>query len=173
MSRVLLLDAFPAILGDGAQILGAFRSGVARQKHDIEQYHLSYLKIHDCVACSACQSPCVLQDDGNAVLRAIGEAKVIAIAFPLSSYGFPSVLTALLDRLVSIPEAKQVAKQVIFFVVGTLEDTKPILESCALLCQREGWQELHFLAIPPSKAIGQERFLGQCETAFQYGLRIL
>lgn len=173
MSRVLYLDAFPSIFGDGAQLLGAFRSGIERQKNDMTLFRLSYLKINDCVACPSCQYPCVLQDDGNAVLKAIEATDVIAFAFPLSSFGFPSVLTALLDRLVSLPKAKWKHKRVLFFIIGNPDEAASFKESCAKLCQKEAWEELAFLVFPSSHEIGQERFLGHCETVFQLGLHLL
>lgn len=173
MSHVLLLDAFPSILGEGAHLLGAFRSGAERQGNHLTQFHLSYLKIKDCVRCAACSSPCVIHDEGNAVLHAIEENEVIVFAFPLSTYGFPASIVALLDRLLSVPQEKRQHKKVLFFVVGNPTDAEPLKASCTLLCQKEDWDELTFFVIPSLSQIGEERFLAQCETAFQCGLHLV
>jgi multimeric flavodoxin WrbA len=101
--NVLTLIASPRADGNTAAILGWVETALRQEGHTIDRIDLTKLQIGACRSCFACaESPdepgCVVQDDGQDVLRRMSEADAILFATPLYMWSFAGHLKPLLDR---------------------------------------------------------------------------
>jgi len=101
---ITILDGTPA--GFSGQLSGLLKglSAELEEKHSLNLFSLSSMKLHFCTGCWACwwKTPgqCAIKDDAGEIFRAVINSDLLIFASPLNAGFTSSLLKKITDRLI-------------------------------------------------------------------------
>ena len=103
--RILIIYGSPRKSGNTASLLKPFMEEAEALGAQVEFMDVYEKKIAGCRACLGCQKDrttisCVIDDDMQPVLKALGRADLIVIAAPVYAWSAPAPVKAVIDRMI-------------------------------------------------------------------------
>ncbi|MFH1059827.1 MAG: NAD(P)H-dependent oxidoreductase [Pseudomonadota bacterium] len=90
--------------GVTGRLLAALTAGLAQGGAQVETLHAAALKVAPCAACLSCmlKTPgrCAQDDDMERVCAGLRQARLLVLAAPVYTDGYPAPLKAVLDRMI-------------------------------------------------------------------------
>lgn len=113
MMNILVINGSPKPVSDTMVLTRAFLQGLTENGGcEVEIYDVIRHRIAPCRGCLQCMANadgrCMQQDEQNELLRRYVQADVVLYSFPLYTYGMPSHLKALIDRLLPLSRTRMV-----------------------------------------------------------------
>lgn len=170
-----MLNGSPRQTGNTALALEAMRKELS-QKHQVELFHLSKMKLSGCLACDGCKKNgghCVCPDDSELLLAEIEQADAVIFGTPVYWWGMSAQLKMAIDKFYARdPGFKQRKKKIGLLVVGANSLENPqyrlIREQTECITSYLGWElvfSLSFAASQPGEVMEQSGTAEQLQEA--------
>jgi len=101
MKKIVVLTGSPREDGNSSRLADSFTAAARERGLEVVRYDLAALNVAGCRACGKCYSagtPCIQEDDFNAIARAIEGADGLVLASPVYWYSFSAQMKAAIDR---------------------------------------------------------------------------
>lgn len=109
MKKVVILNGANSPNANTAVIIKAFTDGAISAGHNVKEYRVADMNIHDCIGCMKCQARtkdnphiCVFIDDMEPIYAELLDADVIVFASPMYWWGITGQLKTVIDRMQAI-----------------------------------------------------------------------
>ena len=104
--RVMTVLGSPRRRGNTAAVLTWVEEELMSLGHEVDRVDITDHDVRGCIGCYACkeslETPCIQQDDANALFARVIEADALVLSSPLYCWGLSAQLKAFVDRAICL-----------------------------------------------------------------------